>query len=146
MGSWPLWVIVLRGMLYAAHARYVGEDKHSPHATASHGCTTLAQTARPWPRHLASLDTPEGRHALYGARGYAATAPAWPCDGSRGQATYACFAPRLLIGQRVRQTYDKGVVLQAGETTLDRCQHTGYITPEQGRDIKPQTGKSLTAQ
>src|SRR5215471_7584815 len=54
--------------------------------------------------------------------------------------------PRLLTGQGARQTYDKGVVLQAGETTLDRCQHTGHITPEQGRDIEPQTWKSLTAQ
>ena len=60
------------------------------------------------------------------------------------QATYACFAPRLLLGQRARQTYGKGVVLQAGETTLNRCQHTGHITPEQSRDIEPQTGKSLT--
>jgi len=103
-------------------------------------------TAMAVPRHLASLDTPEGRHASYGARGYAATVPAWTCDGSRGQATCACFAPRLLIGQRARQTYDKGVVLRAGETTLDHCQHTGHIIPEQGRDIEPQTGKRLTAQ
>ena len=42
----------------------------------------------------------------------------WHIDPS-SQATYAGFAPRLLIGQRARQTYDKGVVLKTGETTLD---------------------------
>ena len=46
----------------------------------------------------------------------------------------------------MRQTYSEGVVLQTGEASLDRCQHTGNLTPEQGGDIEPQTREGLTAQ
>src|SRR5215831_19425490 len=91
-GSCPILVIVEREVLYTAYGHHVGEVKHVRHATGSHTCTTLTQTARPSRRPRRRCRTP-GLRPIPPAgttRGYAALTSAGACDGAHWPGTRAC--------------------------------------------------------